>query len=147
MSGRVIKFRAWVGELKHFLYTDDGRGFCFCLHPVGGDFIEDANRHTVDSEEWQQFTGLKDKNGVEIYEGDIVEIIQSIYPRTDKKWRGVVIWEEYSFNGAGFYFSHFDCPMQLFSEGTQHIKRLGNIHENPELLEKINSGEAVSNLN
>jgi uncharacterized phage protein (TIGR01671 family) len=80
-----------------------------------------------------QYTGLKDKNRVEIYEGDIITIN---HPYKERSWTGEVVYDGYKFNGGGFFFSHFDDPSSLFSEGTKYIEVIGNIYENPELLQK-----------
>lgn len=158
---REVKFRAWLtlsGE------DDDGNDKDYyamtsniSVHHTGdigfsvdegkNIFKEDIFEKALDSEtvseyeEWclwegpfelMQYTGLKDKNGVEIYEGDIVTIE---HPFRDRKWTGRIEFDRYKFTGRRFYFSHYDVPNDLFSEGTEYIKVIGNIYENTELLE------------
>lgn len=77
-----------------------------------------------------QFSGLKDKNGVEIYEGDIVRV-QSQY-ETDEP-------VDFSLNKVYFRDGAFRCgfhDMILGDKVCRNMEVVGNIYENPELLRK-----------
>ena len=78
-----------------------------------------------------QSTGLKDKNGVEIYEGDIVK------PLGFARWVGCV---EYLPDQAAFIINEHnnDCPREsliFLSQFSRGVEILGDIYENPELME------------
>jgi len=159
---REIKLRAWdnnlniMRQIKYLSFSEHG-AMSITVEPLEKPWIckECGTRHeatiSIDNSfyggsfELMQYTGLKDKNGKEIYEGDIVEYKErgikplksipkgaivsqaSIYGSPDKAHRRVV---------------EFDAPAyHLFLDeawpykGARAWEVIGNIYENPELLE------------
>ena len=120
---RVLKFRAWDNKQKKMLYGVS----------IGTIKVWDENAPLISHEFsysedciFEQYTGLTDKNGKEIYEGDIVTLNGE--------------WEE---------IEHDDCSIVTFENGCFRVgdgyeneagsylsdwRIIGNIHENPELL-------------
>ena len=81
--------------------------------------------HTVIPETVGQYIGITDDNGTKIFEGDVVDIL------TENEEIGVVCWDEAGFivNANGFVLD-----FQNHLHGSE-VEVIGNIHDNPELLE------------
>ena len=128
---REIKFRAWDKEAKTMHASDGrhmGRGFgvlLFSFEPRLTDRwdVSKSPEEQIDNlsyYEFMQYTGLSDKNGVEIYEGDIVHFPEITF---------IVSWDEYR---CSFRFGK-DAWNPTFINGRCEV--IGNIYENPKLLE------------
>lgn len=118
---REIKFRAWSND--HNRYCD----FVSLVSPneksrwIGWIKSSGVYLTAVDIA-LEQYTGLKDKNGKEIYEGDIVKLYDNNY---------ITIWRETDF---AYIFSSKRQHYWLSKSKSEECTVVGNIHENPELL-------------
>lgn len=131
---REIKFRAVVID-------DDGKERLeYNVWPTGPSpgmrhlrgFVDNGG-FWMDCKRFEQFTGLKDKNGKEIYEGDIITC--QIYERENFDEYNSYIPIKVSWNEKSSGFFPFDKASQWRSS-VEEVEVLGNIYEQPELLTK-----------
>ena len=120
---KEIKFRVWDRDLRKMAYDN------FTISPKGelSFYWQNAGFHSANSF-LMQYTGLKDKNGKEIYEGD--------WCRAEYRTREGIITVQ-----GNIVFDEFmwcvDCKNDIFRINRLHnFEVIGNIYENPELLGK-----------
>ena len=160
---RELKFRVWDRTNKKWIGMDDKifccdeDGMVLTWNQIIGFSPDNTMSFTASAVNCQivQYTGLKDKNGKEIYEGDIV--IGGVYYGWEKETgEGIVRFGEWEQDGSGHEYgpslccgwfielleSDFNCDgdkgTSLVNERQKHttLEVIGNIYEDPELLDK-----------
>lgn len=123
---RELKFRAWTG--KEMVLTADffdehadwGQGFLRAIKLDQGD-------GSYELIPLMQFTGLKDKNGKDIYEGDLV-----FYE--DHEWEVVWEYDRWDMKNGDTYVRDHDFPDDPGTTFFENALIIGNVFENPQML-------------
>jgi uncharacterized phage protein (TIGR01671 family) len=117
---REIKFRMWSKDANKFWYDPENVYGCLknSKMPEHKGWYSDMV--------WQQYTGLKDKNDVEIYEGDI---LLCAFHHSTRNQKGIV-----EYFASSFIVNWMDQTDESLDEVCAVFEVIGNIFENPELL-------------
>jgi uncharacterized phage protein (TIGR01671 family) len=116
---REIKFRMWSKDVNRYWYDPENVYDCLKQSKMP------EHKGLYDDMVWQQYTGIKDENGKEIYEGDII-FCKAYYGIENRV--GIVDYFASSF--IVDWRNQIDDPLDEIPD----IKVIGNIFENPELL-------------
>ena len=130
---REIKFRAWDKAKQMWTNYKSYDGTLYFMDKNTGIWFGRYNERYKDFD-LMQYTGIKDINNVEIYEGDIVELSKK---NSNFKDTAVVKFDE---NEASFVLEtqENDYNVSYYNYHKVYYRVLGNIYENKELLEQEN---------
>lgn len=119
---REFEFRAWLtkyNKMVNIYSWNIWQEYFMCSEYDSEFYLEETPI--------MQYTGLKDKNGKEIYEGDIIFLYGSKYK---------VIFKT---EGARFVLrnNEFELEITFINNNNERMEIIGNIYENPELIEEV----------
>ncbi len=134
MGNREIKFRAWYyNKMQCCFHISDEGVVCECYYGGWGDSgSADYHKDAI----LMQYTGLKDKNGIEIYEGDIVQFLYK-HPENSEPLRLVTC--EIFWHPEGAWCLKWPGKEPYLNGARLNPEKyeiIGNIYQNPELCQK-----------
>ncbi len=129
---RTIKFRIWARGFKPPQFVEADRLEMYSN--TWGEFLDKMNSDSLFI--WQQFTGLLDKNGKEIFEGDILCLHDNPPPYTKGNSFVKVVYIGSGFCYEDLHNKKVESISYIIGESTvdEIAEVVGNIFENPELL-------------
>jgi uncharacterized phage protein (TIGR01671 family) len=148
---REIKFRVWDSDNAVMAFSEESDqdayawGFengdmkCWSLLDMEATVDEPAHREALELDgDTMQFTGLKDKNGKEIYEGDMIKFHHFWFDglgESEEEHDCIIKWEDNYAAFLAFTFKGEDLFHYFLHECSDDgIEVIGNIYDNPELL-------------
>ena len=135
ITQRAIEFRVWDKNTQHFLPIRSphfGKGYHFNINGTLYDFYSVLEGH-YGNLICQQFTGLSDKNGKKIFEGDIVKLN---YDTSDVHWSVLTAEVVWWHNGFYLQVNKEGCLAQDNYYQFQKCEVIGNVFETPKLRKK-----------